>query len=291
MIFLTNLTVIIPCYQCKETIQNTLNCIEDEINIICVDDFSNDGTLEVLINWKNKLPDRRKVIRHNKNKGLGASRNRGVSEAKTEWIIFLDSDDILSTECLNDINKKWTSIENSSGWCHHPYLEWNDLNNKEKLRKTDNIKEKHHLVTKRMPFSASGGIFRKDLLNMIGGFDTDRTLEGTEDLDLYMRLLNFGIKPFEWSKTPHTKYRTNRGMTKNIREHGAKVLRRARKFQESSWISNAQFDLAEKEIWRQIARTEHKRGDFKEANESYKKSGNKFSSRLLNLIAFFKIKL
>ena len=286
-----NLTVIIPCYQCKKTILETLDCLDDRINIICIDDFSNDETLGVLTNWESKNPDRRKVIRHNQNKGLGASRNTGVSESKTEWVMFLDSDDIISPDFFNEINKKWVSLKTSSGWCYHPYLEWDDSDKKERLRKTDTIRENHHLVTKRMPFSASGGIFRKNLLEVIGRFDTDRNLEGTEDLDLYMRLLNSGIKPFQWSKTPHTKYRTNKGMTKDVRQHGGKVLLRVKQFEESGWISSSQFDLAKKEIWRQIARTEHKRGDFKEANESYQKSGNQFSSRILNIIAFFKIKL
>lgn len=288
---LKNLTVIIPCYQCKETILETLECLEDKMNIICIDDCSDDGTLEVLTNWGNKIPDRRKVIRHSQNKGLGASRNTGVSKTKTKWVMFLDSDDIISSDCFNDLSKKWMSIKTSSGWCYHPYLEWNDLDKKERLRKTDIIKENHHLVTKRIPFSASGAIFRKDLIETIGGFDTDRNLEGTEDLDLYMRLFNSGIKPFQWSKTPHTKYRTNKGMTKDIRQHGSKVLLRTKRFQESGWISSHEFNLAKKEIWRQIARTEHKRGDFKEARESYKKSGNQLRCRILYLLAFFKVKL
>tara|TARA_B110000444_G_scaffold49353_1_gene45248 strand:- start:7624 stop:8499 length:876 start_codon:yes stop_codon:yes gene_type:complete len=288
---LKDLTVIIPCYRCKETILETLNCLEDKINIICIDDYSNDGTLEILMNWRKTLPNLRKVIKHSENKGLGASRNRGVSECKTEWVMFLDSDDIISSDFFDDFNKKWMSIKTSSGWCYHPYLEWNDLDKKERLRKTDTIKENHHLVTKRMPFSASGSIFHKSLVETIGGFDTDRNLEGTEDLDLYMRLFNSGIKPFQWSKTPYTKYRTNKGMTKDVRQHGSKVLLRTKRFQESGWISSHEFDLAKKEIWRQIARTEHKRGDFKEAREFYKKSGNRFSCKILYLLAFLKVKL
>ena len=80
-------------------------------------------------------------------------------------------------------------------------------------------------------------------------------------------------------------------MTKDVRQHGSKVLLRTKRFKESGWISSHEFDLAKKEIWRQIARTEHKRGDFKEARESYKKSGNRFSCKILYLLAFLKVKL
>ena len=69
------ITIIIPCYNEKNTIKNIVNKILNlqniELQIIIIDDFSTDGTVELL---KNDILHRvDKIIFHKKNKGKGAA--------------------------------------------------------------------------------------------------------------------------------------------------------------------------------------------------------------------------
>ena len=68
-----------------------------EIEIICVDDGSVDGTLEALKEYENL--DNVTVITQ-ENAGAGAARNKGISYAKGEYLSFLDADDIFEKDML-----------------------------------------------------------------------------------------------------------------------------------------------------------------------------------------------
>ena len=88
------LSVIIPCYNEKNTILQIVNaviaskCMEKEI--IIVDDCSTDGTKEVLKNKVSPLVD--KIIYHEKNQGKGAAIHTGISNASGDIILIQDAD-------------------------------------------------------------------------------------------------------------------------------------------------------------------------------------------------------
>lgn len=91
-----NITVIIPTYNREKTILRAVNSVLKQTigipQIIIIDDASTDHSDELLQN----LQDRYKEITYlvqKTNLGACAARNRGIREAKTEFIAFLDSDD------------------------------------------------------------------------------------------------------------------------------------------------------------------------------------------------------
>lgn len=91
-------SIIIPIYNrsffIDETLSSLLNQTYTDIEIICVDDYSTDNSLEKLETYALK-DDRIKIVRHQKNLGPHCARQTGVSNALGDYILFLDCDDAL----------------------------------------------------------------------------------------------------------------------------------------------------------------------------------------------------
>lgn len=85
-------SVIIPAYNAQSSLMQCLESVLKQtfkdIEIIVVNDGSTDHTEKIALSYQNKI----KYIAQ-ENKGQGAARNRGLSEAKGEYISFLDADD------------------------------------------------------------------------------------------------------------------------------------------------------------------------------------------------------
>lgn len=75
----------------------------NDFEVVHVDGGSQDKTIEKAKPWRNKMSLR--TFSHNA-KSVAAERNRGASESKGEWIIFMDADDRLSNSFLMDIKNK-----------------------------------------------------------------------------------------------------------------------------------------------------------------------------------------
>jgi len=66
---------------------------------LVVDDCSPDASIDIVIRLMSK-DERIKLLRHERNKGLGGARNTGIEAAKGEWLSFIDSDDFISPEMI-----------------------------------------------------------------------------------------------------------------------------------------------------------------------------------------------
>lgn len=88
-------SIIIPCYNVEKyvntCIESAVNQTYQDIEIICVNDGSSDGTLSILNIWAEK--DKRVKIIDQINSGVSTARNRAVSSAEGEYIAFVDGDD------------------------------------------------------------------------------------------------------------------------------------------------------------------------------------------------------
>ena len=91
------ISVVIPVYNASKYIQKCVDSILvqslHDIEIICIDDGSTDGTSEILEKIAKK-DSRIKIIKQ-KNSGASSARNNGIRQAKGEYILFVDSDDFI----------------------------------------------------------------------------------------------------------------------------------------------------------------------------------------------------
>jgi teichuronic acid biosynthesis glycosyltransferase TuaG len=86
-----------PAYNAEKTIKTSVESVVNQtfkdFEVIIVDDCSRDGTraiCEALAIEDSRI----RILFNEVNKGVAASRNRGISEARGEWVAFLDSDDL-----------------------------------------------------------------------------------------------------------------------------------------------------------------------------------------------------
>lgn len=107
------ISIVIPCYNrelyIKDAINSALAQTYDNIEIIVVDDGSTDNSVSVLSEYGNRI----KLIQQT-NKGVSAARNKGLSLASGDYVVFLDSDDWISNDLIENHVKaaeKWPEVD------------------------------------------------------------------------------------------------------------------------------------------------------------------------------------
>jgi glycosyltransferase involved in cell wall biosynthesis len=103
------LSIIIPAYNVEQYIKRTINSLsvqtKKQFEIIIVDDGSIDNTLKVIEETiiENNLNNCKVIIK--KNGGVSSARNEGMREASGKYIMFLDGDDYVSIDFMENIYK------------------------------------------------------------------------------------------------------------------------------------------------------------------------------------------
>ena len=99
------ISVIVPVYNVKSLLSR---CIDSLLNqkfmdyeLLLVDDGSTDGSGDICDEYEKK--DSRIKVIHKSNEGVSRTRNRGIDEAKGEWITFVDSDDYVTPDYFSDL--------------------------------------------------------------------------------------------------------------------------------------------------------------------------------------------
>ncbi len=92
-----DISIIIPVYNSAAFVKQTLNSVfaqtHANIEVLCIDGHSTDNSLEILNTYASKYQNLRVFSRPNE--GPGPSRNTGLDNASGQYIMFLDSDDLL----------------------------------------------------------------------------------------------------------------------------------------------------------------------------------------------------
>ena len=98
-------SIIVPVYNCQRFLPDCLDSLLAQdlrsFEIICVDDGSSDGSLKILTEYAARYPEIRVISQ--KNAGVSAARNRGLSLAEGKYVCFCDSDDLFLVGTLSQV--------------------------------------------------------------------------------------------------------------------------------------------------------------------------------------------
>jgi glycosyltransferase involved in cell wall biosynthesis len=104
-------SVIIPCYNCEEYLEDTLRSVQDQtypnVELVLVDDGSTDGTRDIIEQYEDQA-----VCHFGPNRGASAARNTGTELASGDFIQYLDADDRLRPQALE---RRITALEEAPG--------------------------------------------------------------------------------------------------------------------------------------------------------------------------------
>lgn len=110
------ISIVIPLYNKVKSVENTINSVlsqsVQDFEIVVVDDGSTDGSAEVVAQIKD---DRIRLIRK-ENGGVCSARNRGIKEAKYDYIALLDADDGWNKEYLAEQRRLVSDFPEAAMW-------------------------------------------------------------------------------------------------------------------------------------------------------------------------------
>ena len=111
---MTKVTVVIPVYKVEAYLADCLDSVLGqslkEIEVICIDDASPDGCPQILDDYAARDP-RISVIHLEENMGQGNGRNLGLARASGTYVYFLDSDDMITPDAMEQLYEKAESEE------------------------------------------------------------------------------------------------------------------------------------------------------------------------------------
>ncbi|MGM3309360.1 glycosyltransferase [Anabaena sp. WFMT] len=181
------ISVVIPVYNGEKTIRETIESVLTQnfkdIEIIVINDGSNDSTLEII----KSIADSRIQIFTYTNAGLAASRNRGIYHASGEYISFIDADDLWTPDKLES---QWQVLrENPASAVAYSWTDY--INESGKICKSGrriiaNGEVFEQLLLFNFLENGSNPLIRTQVFKEIGDFD--ESLLASEDRDMWLRL-------------------------------------------------------------------------------------------------------
>jgi hypothetical protein len=183
-------TVLVCTYNRKDLLPETLASVALQswpLELIVVDDGSSDGTWDLLSNQPKLRP-----LRQAENQGKPAALNRGIAEARGEYLLILDDDDLIVPGALTLMaTGLMRNPELDTLWCDaliadHPEMtpkSWRTA-----LRLSPALNRLG--VLQQVPATTGAVLVRTEALRRAGPFATD--MHQGEDMDMFLRLSHGG---------------------------------------------------------------------------------------------------
>ncbi len=209
--------VIIPCFNASETIEQTLKSVEGQTyrnyDVLIINDGSTDGTEELVLSYRDRTGKAWRVITQ-PNMGQTVAKNTGILNSNSEYIAFLDSDDVWAPEKLEyQVNLMMSNHD--VGLCYTGGMLINEQGDNIGLihcsdiyrgKCYDSLLLKNNII-------ASSVMVRRKVLDKVGVFD--ERFRACENWDLWIRVSK--ISQIEYIDKALTYYRVHPGnMSRNV---------------------------------------------------------------------------
>jgi glycosyltransferase involved in cell wall biosynthesis len=201
-------TVVVPTRNRPDLLALTLTSIlrqrDVNLQVIVVDDASTEPTAAMVSRFGDS---RIRMARQSVRQGVSAARNRGVSEATTEWVAFCDDDDLWSPDKLS--RQLASARSQRRDWAYAGCV-FVDAELEVRGGSPPLPPEALSAALFRynaLPAGASNVVMRKSVLDRVGGFD--HRLTHLPDWDLWLRLVRDSIPA--WVNEPLVGYRIHAG--------------------------------------------------------------------------------
>lgn len=183
------ISVVIPLFNKESCIANTLDSVLNQsfcdFEAIVVDDGSTDASPIIV----SSIADNRVRLVTQRNGGPSSARNRGIKEAKYDYVAFLDADDLWAPVFLEEMVHLIRRFPDAHCWgFNYSVIKERKAMTLEQKGDSGYIDSKWKFSY--FPFCSSSCCCRKSSLMELGGFD-ERIMYG-EDLDMWFRLLLTG---------------------------------------------------------------------------------------------------
>lgn len=209
-------SVIIPAYNnaeyLGEAIQSVLNQSYQDYELIIVNDASPDNTYEIVSQFHD---DRIKYIVHDKNQGLSAARNTGISASRGEWIALLDGDDFFHPDKLK-LHNEFATKNPDVGVTYNPRFELNHSAKTIRDIWRPPLRVTLYDLVQGFPFGPSDMVAKREWMFRVGLFDVCHTYVG-EDLDINCRLALAGCTFLSVDKALNYRRYYSGRLLKNLR--------------------------------------------------------------------------
>lgn len=103
-------SILVPVYNVSNFIERCVRSLFEQtfsdIEFIFVNDFTPDDSIDILIDVAKQYPQRKKhitIIHHQINKGIAASRNTAIQAATGDYIVYVDSDDYIALNMIEQL--------------------------------------------------------------------------------------------------------------------------------------------------------------------------------------------
>ena len=226
-------SIVVCCYNAARTVSRTLESILTQtfcdFEIVAIDDGSKDNTVDVLLECATRDP-RLRVLENPENCGTAFTRQRGLSEAQADLVMFVDADDIADPKLVGRLHETLTGDDDLIGvGCYTTYFTEEGKNlGLQRVGPKSRAEFERIYREGKLLFMVPVTLFRKAEALAVGGYRQEimpnpegiRYQDFSEDLDLWCRMSDLGAEGFYFLTLPESLLRYRKPLdslsTKNL---------------------------------------------------------------------------
>lgn len=188
------ISIIIPNYNKRAYVQETVESAlaqGEDCQVIVVDDVSTDGSFELLQEMAASEP-RMALVRMEARRNASACRNRGLQAARGDYVIFLDSDDVLAPFCCEQRSQAIRQFPDYDLWVFPMWLFRDTAAEHHGVAVPRAGDHGRRFLAHRLDWQTMQPVWRRSFLERLGGFD--ETFARLQDPEIHARAMLAGAR-------------------------------------------------------------------------------------------------